>query len=104
MKKLAWVWDAKFTKENGGLHKQRQKLKKRKEKKGKERKNRTWRDGQDQMRGRHILSIFCTGFIALGKTSKSLWTALLTSGDDPSGSMQAIRYLVFIYILFLQIA
>ena len=30
MKKLAWVWDAELAKEDGGLHKSRQELKKRK--------------------------------------------------------------------------
>ena len=30
VKKLAWVWDAELAKEDGGLHKSRQELKKRK--------------------------------------------------------------------------
>ena len=30
VKKLAWVWDAELAKEDGGLHKSRQKLKERK--------------------------------------------------------------------------
>ena len=36
MKKLVWVWDAELAKEDGGLLKSRQQLKKRKEKQEKE--------------------------------------------------------------------